>query len=89
MAQNQSCWGQLGYSGKSLTCQVKVSSWLLPTYFNPSTRNISAIRTACAKAIRQLKDKNDHCSNENKGTCITPNIYRASRCITVNNHDQI
>ena len=54
MAQNQSCWGQLGYSGKFLTCEVK-ASWLLPACCNPLMRNMSAMRTACAKAKKIKK----------------------------------
>ena len=37
MVQNQSCWGQLGYSGNSLTCKVKASSY-------ESIRNFYVVR---------------------------------------------
>ena len=63
--QNQSCWEQLGYSGKYLTCKVKASSWPLATSCSSSKRNISALRTACVKAIKRHNNNNNNSNSNN------------------------
>ena len=65
--KSQSCWEQLGYSEKSWTCKVKASSCPLATSCSSPKRNISALRTACEKAIKRhnINNNNDNNNNNN------------------------
>ena len=71
--KNQSCWEQLGYSGKSYTCKVKASSWSLATSCSSPKRNISALRTAFAKATKR------HDNNNNSNNNINNNNFPETR----------
>ena len=63
--KNQSCWEQLGYSGKSQTCKVKGSSWPLTRSYSSPKRNILALRSTCAKAIKRHSNNNNNNNNDN------------------------
>ena len=57
--KNQVCWEELGYSGKSSACTVKASSWPLAISCSSPKRNISALTTVCARAIKWHNDNNN------------------------------
>ena len=78
MVQKSVLLGTARILRKVLDCKVKASSWPLATSCSSPKRNISALRTSCAKAIKQHNNNNN---NNNKNSCKSANLCDKRGCL--------
>ena len=64
---------------------VKASSWPLATSCSSPKRNISALRTVCAKAIKRHNNNNNNNNNNNKNN-NNNNLCNNKRLIVTTNN---